>query len=63
MKGKTRERAAKPCQFCQHSFSVLYRVKTINDQDWHFACKSCQVELKLNEKTYQYGGTWKQHKR
>ena len=63
MKRKTRQREPKYCHFCTHSTKVLYRIKTIQHDDWVFACKPCQTQVKINDHTYQYGGTWKQQKR
>ena len=63
LKQKTRQRDPKSCHFCMHSTEVLYRIKTLKHQDWVFACKQCQSQIKQNDSTYQYGGTWKQNKR
>ena len=54
---------SKSCGRCEREFPVLYRVKHQRDGDWEFLCRPCLEEVRLGNVHYQYGGTWKSHKR
>jgi hypothetical protein len=53
----------KPCDRCQQTAPVLYRVKYEKEGDWVFVCNSCLPELKQDNLFYVYGGTWKAKKK
>ena len=50
----------KDCERCEKSFTKMYRVRYIESvKNWVFMCESCLLEVKQENKFYQYGGTWK----
>lgn len=49
----------KYCEVCKKDFSIMYRIQYKLPLQWVFACKSCLVAVKKNNKHYKYGGTWK----
>lgn len=60
----SRIKPPKPCHACQSaSETVLFRVRRSAKEPWQLLCKTCQTALKDDNKTYEYGGTWKLHKR
>lgn len=53
----------KSCGRCQRESPVLYRVKHESDGVWKFLCRPCLEKVRPGNVHYQYGGTWKSHKR
>ena len=50
----------KECERCKKSFSKMYRLRYIeSEKNWVFMCEPCLLNVKQNNKFYQYGGTWK----
>ena len=50
----------KECERCKKSFSKMYRLRYIESvKNWVFMCEPCLLNVKQNNKFYQYGGTWK----
>ena len=53
----------KPCERCEKTNDVLYRVRIDESKKWIFVCPDCLEQVKTNNPLYQYGGTWKSKKR
>lgn len=53
---------SKPCQICNQSAPVMYRVKYEEKGDWVFTCPECWQKISHNNPLYKYGGTWKAQK-
>ena len=50
----------KECQSCKKSFTVMYRLRYNESvKKWVFMCEACLLEVKKDNKFFQYGGTWK----
>ena len=49
----------KLCEVCNIDFSTMYRVQYKSPQQWVFVCKECLLDVKKDNTTYKYGGTWK----
>ena len=50
----------KDCKKCKKSFSKMYRIRYIETlKEWVFMCETCLLEVKQDNKFYEYGGTWK----
>jgi hypothetical protein len=59
-----RQREQKACESCEDmTQSVLYRVRSSADSPWRMLCKQCQLSVKSESESYDYGGTWKRNKR
>ena len=52
-----------PCERCEKTNDVLYRVRIDESKQWIFVCPDCLEQVKLGNRLYQYGGTWKSKKR
>jgi hypothetical protein len=50
---------SKECEACKIEFSTMYRIQYKNPKVWVFVCEKCLLNLKKDNPTYKYGGTWK----
>ena len=54
----------KACAQCAAKPEALFRCRYGEARDWRFLCEACLLQVRAaHEVSYQYGGTWKRHKR
>jgi len=54
----------KLCAQCLQSKPVMYRCRFDKSVKWQFVCGPCLLTIKKRyAESYQYGGTWKAHKK
>ncbi len=55
--------AKKKCDQCKDEITTAFRVRHLSlhyaQKEWFFLCEDCLNEVKPNNSSYKYGGTWK----